>query len=292
MIRSVTYKVKIIYLGDALQLCPVDRDEELSNSLSPVFEVDDKFELVEIVRQSQNNPLLDPLLLLRTDVVTNGSRLLNHITKHPIGINADNEGYLCVGMNDFKKLLIERFKSDGHKQDYDYVRYLAWRNVSINSWNKFIRDIVYNRPQEILIKDDLLLGYTNIVDPNNFMESIVTNSTPYTISSINKILSPHGFDVFETVIEDGETSKLINIVDHQSSTFKRFYNLVNNLHKEAIYSQPATRSRNWSKYYEFKNQYLLINEFTLNDNTDDGKSSRGTVKKDLDYGYGITTHKA
>ncbi len=188
--------------------------------------------------------------------------------------------------------MVGRFKNEEHKKDGDYVRYLAWRNVSVNSWNKFIRKNLYSESIDILIKDDILLGYNTIVDPTNFMESIVTNSTPYTISSIEKILCPYGFYVFETVIEDGEKSKLVSIVDHQSPTFKKFYNLVNNLHKEAIYSQPSTRSRNWSKYYEFKNQYLLINEFNLNDNTEDGKSSRGTVKKDLDYGYGISTHKA
>ncbi len=293
VLRAKTYKVKILYIGDAAQLPSVeDKYEGQTHQTSPVFSIEDKFELTDIVRQKANSPLLDVLEILRDDVKNQTSEFLGLIRKKPIMLNDDKEGYACMDMTRFKESITNRFLDHKYKTNPYYVKYTAWRNVNIQGWNKFIRNTLFDKPTEILIEPDLLIGYNTIIDPNNFMSTILTNSTNYNIRSITKRLSDYDFDIFVVNIDDGEVVKSVSIVDHQSVTFRKFYNLLNNYHKQAMFAQPSQKSKQWQKYYEFKNRYLCLLDFQLRDkNDDDTFTFRGTVKRDLDYGYGLTVNK-
>ena len=61
--RATTYNVKILYVGDSLQLPPVN--EEISLTFATVK---NKVVLTDIVRQEEGNPLLELFSLLRDDI--------------------------------------------------------------------------------------------------------------------------------------------------------------------------------------------------------------------------------
>src|SRR5574343_367507 len=72
--------------------------------------------------------------------------------------------------------------------------------------------------------------------------------------------------------------------------FSIYYNSLNNLHFNAIYSVAHEKGKRWIEYYDFKNRYLSLIDFNLFNKGD--IKVRGKVTKDLDYGYGLTTHKS
>jgi len=57
MKRAKDLNVKILYVGDIIQLPPVNRNDSVSSVESPTFKIKNYFELDEIVRQGIDNPL-------------------------------------------------------------------------------------------------------------------------------------------------------------------------------------------------------------------------------------------
>ncbi len=285
--RAKQFIVKILYVGDILQLPPITTRK--NQRLSPVFNNPTRFELIEIIRQKGDNPLLEVLSLLRDDVKNESSKFLTLLKKKSYSLNEKDEGYISLNLKDFKISLYRRFKDQKYKTNSDYVKYTSWRNKNISSWNKYLRTVLFNNPADAIIKDDLLLGYNTIIDPDNFMESIITNSINYTITGITKRRSDRGFDIYVIDIKNNKTIKTIFVVDHESTTFRTFYSILSNLHRKALFAQPYQKSSYWTEYYSFKNKYLTMIDFNIIDQSDNIK--RGKVKKDLDYGYGMTVHK-
>lgn len=284
MQRARQYGTKILYVGDLLQLPPVTKGN--SFELSPIVKLKRKFELTDIVRQKQDNPLTEPLRLLRTDILRETSSFLNYINKKPYSLNNDNEGYVSLNLEDFQESLFKRFEESKVNENPNYVRYAAWRNSNIAAWNKQVRNMLHKNPQDIIIKDDILLGYNTIIDPNNYMEASITNSTIYYIVDIIKRRSDYNFDVYIVTLSDGYVEKTVTVVDHKSKTFNKFVTKLNNLHSAAITAQPYLKGRKWNDYYSFKNRYLTLIDVNLKNGDKISISN-----KDIDYGYGQTIHK-
>ena len=93
--RSKAKNVKILYIGDPLQLPPVKEPE------SKVFiEVKTIVELDTVIRQKDGNPLLHLFTLLRDDIVNNTSTCLKYISEHPCKI-VNGEGYKMIGLTEY-----------------------------------------------------------------------------------------------------------------------------------------------------------------------------------------------
>jgi hypothetical protein len=60
--------------------------------------------------------------------------------------------------------------------------------------------------------------------------------------------------------------------------------LHNKLHYNALMAKPNQRYDAWKKYFSFKENHLLLKDIRKNDDSI-------MIKKDLDYGYGLTIHK-
>lgn len=280
--RAKQYNTKILYLGDALQLPPI------KERLSPTFSVPRKFELTQIVRQEESNPLLKLFKYLRDDICTNGNKFLTYLTKHPTEVNDKGEGYICLHVDRFSKEIINVFKSKEFEQNpQNYVRYAAYTNTSVNLWNMYIRDNTVPDHNEIISVDDLLTGYKTIVDEYN--TPIIINSEDYVIESLSKRKADDGFDVFianMTSLLDGRSVSTF-IVDHKSDTFAVYKRIISELRFQALYSNATSRGKNWRKYFEYKDRFLTLIPFSIRDHSD----KETFVPKDLDYGYGLTVHK-
>jgi len=280
--RAKQYNTKILYLGDALQLPPI------KERLSPTFSVPRKFELTQIVRQEESNPLLKLFKYLRDDICTNGNKFLTYLTKHPTEVNDKGEGYICLHVDRFSKEIINVFKSKEFEQNpQNYVRYAAYTNTSVNLWNMYIRDNTVPDHNEIISVDDLLTGYKTIVDEYN--TPIIINSEDYVIESLSKRKADDGFDVFianMTSLLDGRSVNTF-IVDHKSDTFAVYKRIISELRFQALYSNATSRGKNWRKYFEYKDRFLTLIPFSVRDHSD----KETFVPKDLDYGYGLTVHK-
>lgn len=112
------HKIPMIFLGDAKQLPPVGEAE------SSVFTLPDavKFELTEIVRQAQGNPIIElsqnlPLISLEEDNINDigGYRFTKNLNK-------------CV------QLLLDNIGDS---------KYLAWTNANVDEVNSLVRLVRY-----------------------------------------------------------------------------------------------------------------------------------------------------
>lgn len=283
LLRAKQYTVKIIFIGDKFQLPPV------KERISKCFTNNEGYELTEIVRQEKNNPLIKLLTVVRNDVKCASNLFLTYLKDNKSDI-VNDVGYEVVNEIEFKTRIHDIFNNKEFEKNVDFVRFTSWTNADIKKWNKYIRDDLLNKPTEVISKDDLFTGYSTIVD--DYFKPIIVNSDDYIVDDLEIRKSDYGFKVYYVVLKSlGSLSmSIVNIVDHTDKTFSIYYNYLNNLHFNAIYSVAHEKGKRWREYYDFKNRYLSLIDFNLFNKGD--IKVRGKVTKDLDYGYGLTTHKS
>ena len=272
------YNVKILFLGDKYQLPAVDNNSIFLNNYK------NKFSLNEIVRQSEDNPLINLLSILRNDIKTGTFNFLKEIKLHNKVITND-KGYEVVKKQDFIDKLLFYYKSNDFSKDINYCKYLAYTNDNINIWNKFIRNKI-TISDSIIDVNDYLLGYENIIDEYN--DLIITNSEDYYIKYITEI-NINNIDGYNVTIVENYSKKesTIFLVNHLNPSFNTFIDYSTNLINMAKTSYGIQRKTNWRNYYDFKNKYILMIDIILNE-----YGNKDTIKKSIDYGYCMTTHKS
>ena len=281
--RAVQYGTKILYVGDPLQLSPI----QANKSNGKVFNVKNKYVLTQIVRQEEGNPLLELFPLIRNDVHTQGDSMLQHIY-----INRDNivgdTGYKLLSEVNFNKYLDKYFTLDQLKNNLDYARVIAYTNEAVGKNNQYIRNKLLKSPKEVLTQDDILTSYTTIVDEFNY--PIIINSEDYYINTIRPYINHFDIKTYAVNLQsayDDRLTQTIQIVDHKDKSFKKYYQILNHLHYEAINATKSDRAKKWVAFYKFKESMLTMVGFPLNEH-----NNFQMVKKDIDYGYAITAHKS
>jgi hypothetical protein len=273
--------VKVLYVGDQYQLPPVGEKE------SSVFKMPHVITLTEIVRQEKGNPLLELLGVVRDDVKYSTNKFIGYLHCNPTRENDKGQGYYSYSTNDFANVAINMFKSNRFTNDINYCRFTAFTNQNILEWNNYIRKQIYPTVDKIICEDDLLISYNTILD--EFNAPITTNSSDYTIEEIVEYINSFGIAGYLVKLKDilaNCITPYVFIVDHTNTeAFERFMFHFNNFLTTAKNASAATRSRAWKDYYAFKEKNLLLANVT------DNISGTLIVGKDLDYGYGITTHK-
>jgi exodeoxyribonuclease-5 len=283
MLQSKQFNTKLVILGDKLQLPPVGERS------SKVFEVPNIVELTDIVRQKNDNPLLDLLLLLRSDIVHQTSTFINYIQKNKEHFNTNGEGYKVVKEAEFTQLLLEQFNDERLTKNIDLVRFTSWTNATVRKFNKIIRNGILTDAEHIVSHDDIFTGYTTIVD--DYYKPIIINSDDYIVDGIEQRTSDYKFELFLVNLRSiSGYSSTVQIVDHTHKSWINYYNILNNLHFNAFYANASERGKKFRKYYEFKNRYLTMLDIPLKDKGN--VKPRGTVPKDIDYAYALTTHKS
>ena len=228
-LRARQYNVRIIYVGDKYQLPPVGEVISLTFNQSHVFQ------LTDIVRQEEGNPLLELLAIARNDVKNGKCTVIDYLKANPINIDTEHDtGYMVLKDAEFATMCVEYFSSDKFSKDIDYCKYAAYTNETILNWNKYVRNKTIPGCTEILNRNDILMGYQNIVDNN--MNPILINSEDYIISDVYERFSEIGFKEYIanlTSVTDGKPTSVM-IVDHTDPTFKIFYDMLNHLHEVAV----------------------------------------------------------
>lgn len=279
--NAKAHNVKILYIGDPCQLPPI------SERSSPVFQRHTISNLTDIMRQKDDNPIKDLLDVSRMDVLNQSFDIKKFLEVTPFAINANNEGYRVLFDDKFQNDLILNFNSAEFGEDVSFVRYLGFTNDSIAEYNKFIRSqtVMSNK---IITTHDLLTGYKTIVD--NYNNPILINSEDYVITDIVERLSDYKFKVFQcTLMQVGTGIKTkTNIVDHTDESFLQYVYKITDLINETVGKYGSERGMAYKRYFNFKDQNLTMVDFEVIDMDD----SVHRVYKELDYGYGITVHKA
>ena len=279
-------KIKIIFIGDDFQLAPVNEKESIAFKRCSKL-----YKLTEIVRQGTFNPINNLLKLLREDINNNTYHFLSFILKNKnyINYNEIGEGFTICDLNMFKEIIDKNFSNEAYTKNIDMYRVIAYTNNCVSNWNNYIRNnIIKNSDKSIITKNDLIMSYETIV--NEFMEIVINNSEEYIINDIVNFVESNyglkGFLIKFQLIHGGKITRPIFVLDHTDrESLIKYYNQLNELINDAKNATGGTRAKKWRKYYDFKKSILLAANILT-------KDGRILYKRDIDYGFAITSHKS
>lgn len=259
--KAQQFKTKILYLGDYYQLPPV------KSAISPVFETCDvTFKLETVVRQSHSNPILEVLNCLRSDIKNKTDNWREFLKIEKSVLNDKGEGYIVTtNKRKFLNDITQSFKSK------EEVKVLAHHNDSVFKINQMVRKEL-NLVNKLTM-NELLTGYSSIFKDDVML---LENSEDYKVVSIKDSNSRDSIQCWKVFLSGAP--KELKIVKPESYEYFRDL-LIIKLNK-AI----KEKGKAWKSYYDFKNQYLLLEDFIVGNST--------IATKDLDYGYGITVYKS
>jgi ATP-dependent exoDNAse (exonuclease V) alpha subunit len=279
--ESQSSKVKILFVGDLLQLPPIG--EVSSRSL---IEVKNRAELVEVVRQQNTNPLAILLKALRDDILNETETFFNIIKQESKNVNTKMEGYACCTKEEFSQQMITHFKDYRFTNNKDFVKYTAWQNNSIKSANNYIRKKI-NNSNDIIASGDLLMSYSSISlqgKKGEAPKTILVNSEDYLVTGVTRDRDANKIEGFQVTLYREDVAPWDRVVHVFVVDTNNNYNTFASMHNQLLDKAKLYGKSAWVSYFKFKNQYILLSEMR------DGNNKLLSTK-DLDYGYGITVHK-
>jgi ATP-dependent exoDNAse (exonuclease V) alpha subunit len=278
-------QTKVLFMGDPAQLPPVGEKE------SVVFnqEANEFHQLTKIERQNESNPIFEVTDALRNSLTNPDGGFERKSRTNKIG-----EGIIFTSDKDeFRKAILKKYTSDEFKTNTDFVKVIAWRNKTVMGANKVIRTALFGKDADIIEIGDILMAYRS-VRSSNARYNIIENSADYRVVAKSDLEKnkykitgwsvkiredlPHGKFKFKDIF-------IVNVNDYDN--FHRYAEL-HDVYKD--YGKKHKELGSWNEYYDFRRHNILMKTITK---YRDGKarSTYDTINKDMDYGFGITSHK-
>lgn len=276
--------IKILYIGDSSQLAPVN--EKVSIAFTNCVKV---YELTEVVRQEDDNPIKELLDIIRDDIKNKTLNSLAFIAsnKYPC-YNEKGDGFAVIREREFNNIIKEKFNDENYTKNIELYKVIAYTNIKVNYWNNIIRnEIIIDADRNFITTNDLIMSYETILD--EFGSTIINNSEEYIIKQmINYTDNKYGFKGFLIqfqMVNGGNITKPLFIIDHQDRfTISQYVKVLDTMIKDARNATGGTRAKRWKEYYEFKEHYLLATNIRRGDTI--------IYPRDIDYAFAITANKA
>jgi exodeoxyribonuclease-5 len=141
--------LKVLFVGDSLQIPPVNKPDSIP------FDRDYRREdgightkMETIIRQDAGNPIIDHSFKIREKIY----RPCPVPIKEPVKNNQGSITFIPAAVKDdyIKDEILPEYSKDEFQQDNDHIKILAWRNKTVDKYNKMIRQYIYG--QEALAK--------------------------------------------------------------------------------------------------------------------------------------------
>ena len=134
--------IKIIYLGDRGQLPPIR--EVKSNKNSPVFEIDNRAELTERVRQGEESPIL-PYADLYWNNADNENPVADPANGNRSSVTQQDGQLLFIDGNSGIEIAIQEYKKAIELENYDLIKYVTYTNARRFRINKEIHQEIFGK---------------------------------------------------------------------------------------------------------------------------------------------------
>jgi hypothetical protein len=145
-------KKKVLFIGDSNQINPINHSISIPMSEEKRKQYNiGHFRLNTIVRQAENNPIIK-----YSQTVINREFQFSPGTKEMV----DESGVVMMSdtqQNVFLQLLDYYFKSEDFDKDANYCKIIAWRNVTVDYYNKLVRKIKYGPKAMKIVLDEKLI---------------------------------------------------------------------------------------------------------------------------------------
>lgn len=319
--EAIKHGVKIIFIGDPVQLPPVKEDGSITFSSGNVVK------LTKLVRQKPENPLTVLLTAFRSDidgtqetldilegVLDADERFAEHKDwimnaalegKAAFQILYDIQEYVnehggfkvVKSVKDFGEQATSDFKIMVEDKSYDFVRMLGYMNKTVSGYNRAIRGrIIGDANSKPILEGDLLKAYRTIGGDDN-SGPLIRNSSEYIVKSFeeseqthsifrrdpngNKMVEDIIFKVFVAQLVPLRGGAFVNVPIVHNPPRFEDYIKVHN-----FYYERAKLYREWKSYFAFKDTSLI------NQDLKRMLKQAGLPERDFDYAYALTTHKS
>jgi exodeoxyribonuclease-5 len=280
--------LKIIFLGDPVQIPPVGKDDCIpfneNNAASYGIKT---LHLTTIIRQKEGNPILELATTIREHYKSARIPYLRETVSNSVGtvafINSADKDVLY-------RICETYFASDQFAHDSDFMKVIAWTNKTVDFMNDKIRGYIYkDKLAEIIAEDpggrlprilvgEKLIANTPIVSDIGYKVVIeFQTNDEFEVVSYNikerKVFENYTVTVYETKVTyrnystDKMENKTIDILHEKS--LHTYQEILKTLMDRAKKAQPALRGQSWKLYYSMRNKFA-----------------------DIKYNYAITAHKS
>lgn len=164
------FRPKLLLMGDPFQLPPVGQDNE-----SIAFNVENKFQLKNVIRQSVNSNILDYSMKIRKVLEQITQTDTNVPIQTKLGYTEGNDFRHFNNSKSFIESVLEDFNSDSYKRSSDYVKVIAYRNNTINVVNNIIRKNIFGANTDTISINENLMLNSPVYDP--FTSYVLYNSS-------------------------------------------------------------------------------------------------------------------
>lgn len=240
---------KVVFMGDPFQLPPVNETESkaLTGKLSAALET--------VMRH--DNQILTFATKVREQIGKERPRI------ELLDDNDDEEGVFVVDQDDFRMLIFNAAK-EGHFNDGETSKVVAWRNNTVAYYNNIIRYGIFGKeakPDYFLIGERVSAG-----SPCMWGETPLLNTDEGgLIVGIEEKPHPYynDFKTFELTVETDEIGKKIKLSAIHPDSKEELEDYFNEL------AATAKRTKRWDQFWEAKEYF-----------------------HDVRYGYAETAHKS
>lgn len=282
-------RIKTLFVGDEGQCPPI------GEIISQVFQseiIKHGYRLTKIERQQDDNPILHISSLIRSDInsCTDKFNHQNLIKELPDG---ETMGvYFQDDINIFSQCLIQHFTSPFFIEHPEKIRLITYTNQSVFKWNQYIRYTGFPDRKDFIDVDDFLIGYNNLITRNG--HNLIMNSLEYlVVEKNNRIINEHNLIVCPVKVKYDGLYQDIDLLD--ITNMENIYNYIvncKNMEQRAKNAYGRERIISWKEYYLFKRNNILMIDITNDQIKQISPYFEGGIKKDIDFGYAITIHKA
>lgn len=282
--QTTKSNTKVLFMGDPAQIPPVGEKESIIfNQETNMFH-----QLTKIERQNDGNPLIDFYTPIRDNLLS-----LDGGIKRITNLNEKGEGIIfTVNKREFRKLMMEKFRSSEYEKDTDYIKVIAWKNETVMAANKVIRSELFGDDIDCVVVGDVLMAYRSVSDERGW-KNIIENSADYKVVEKSGLeTNQHGLSGYRVKLRENLNFGQFNfrdvfIVDVNDRANVHEYAQIHDFHKD----NAKVNKKLWNKYYGFRKDNLLMTNIELYSNGT-FREKWNIIAKDLDYGYAITGHKS
>jgi len=252
---------KILFVGDPFQIPPVNHIH--AKPFLKSIQAENRISistLNEIVRQAQDSPVITYATSIRSDIHKPVQIFKRGEVKKNLG------AVFILPRTDFSIFLNEilpKFKSVEYQNDIDYIKVLAWRNVTVDTYNKLIREYIFGENLPKIIVSDKLIADAPITEDRKVL--ISTNDEMEVLSTTveyEELSDQYGLSYYKARVRvfsnDIFNEYMIKIIHEDSEkTFEKILLLQKTV--ATSYPVGSYKSKSaWIDYYEFYNHWAKV----------------------------------
>ncbi|ELS02848.1 Viral (Superfamily 1) RNA helicase [Xenococcus sp. PCC 7305] len=246
---------KVVFVGDHAQLPPINEHEPIVASSELI---DHNSTLTEVIRY--DGDLARVAETIRSD--PRYSRIIYAFT------TTRDQSILCTSPSEWRERAISLFESAEYQKNPDYVRYLAWRNRTVESLNKFVRARLWGEDVQPYLPGDRLIARKPLFRPRpgakgkNKWRILINSSEECQVIETGQLseltFQQQTYQYWRVRVKPEEAQPQTLLILHEDSQ---------KLHREQV--KTFASSKQWYYYFDLSRMF-----------------------DDVGYAYALTTHKA